>query len=495
MARPGPEGGQYQPLTAGQIEEIHRASLTVLEQIGVHVGDGNEDGNETALHLYREGGARVEGQRVYLPAGMVEAALRAAPSRVLLAGRDPAQDVVLEGKRVYAGTGGSPTAVLDPGADHVRPATLQDLADLVRLADALEYCDFVVVPIHPTDVPEQDEADVPVNRFYAALTHTTKHVMGGVGSVAGAQAVIEMATQVAGSEDALRERPIVSAITSWMVSPLHLDARVTDILIAWCQAGLPVALSSAPMAGSTSPVTLAGTLTQLNAEQLSGIVLTQLVRRGTPVLAGYIPGVADMRTGGYLGGPVEFGIMQAAAAQLAHFYGVPIYCSGGMTDAKIPDAQAGYEKMATLLLAAMGGANYIHHAFGMITNMSAASLEQAVIDNDVVGMAMRVLRGVEVTEETTAVAAIRRVGPAGHYLMDPHTMQFMRSEFFYPSAADRQSRVGWEAAGGRDARRCAAVRAAHLLETHRPEGLPPETDAALRQMFNILYNGSRRDSR
>ncbi len=479
MARPGPDGGQYRPLTQAQIERIHRASLTVLETTGVRVE------NEEALTLYREGGARVEGSRVYLPPPMVEEALEKVPSRVLLAGRDPAQDVVLEGRRVYAGTGGSPTSVLDPGGDTVRPATLRDLAELVRLADALEYCDFVVIPLHPTDVPEED---VPLNRFYACLSNTTRHVMGGVGSVAGARAVIEIATLIAGDVESLRERPFVSAITSWMVSPLTLDTGVTDILIAWCRAGLPVALSSAPMAGSTAPVTLVGSLIQLNAEQLSGVVLTQLVRPGTPVLTGYIPGVADMRSGGYLGGAVEFGMMQAAAAQLAHFYGVPIYGSGGMSDSKVPDAQTGYEKMVTLLLAAMGGCNYIHHAIGMITNMSAASLEQAVIDDEIVGMAMRVLRGVEVTEGSVAqaVAAIQRVGPGGHYLMDDHTVRFMRSELFYPPLAHRQNRAAWEESGKRDARARAVARVETLLREHESPGLPSRVDRAIRARFHIL---------
>jgi trimethylamine--corrinoid protein Co-methyltransferase len=479
MSRPGPTGGQYQPLTQGQIEQIHQAALAVLERTGIQVE------NEEALALYRRAGARTDGNRVYISASMVEEALETTPSRVLLAGRDPEQDVMLEGKRVYAGTGGSPTTVLDPGADSVRPATLRDLVDLARLADALEHCDFIVVPLHPTDVAE---ADVPVNRFYACLSNSTKHVMGGVGSVEGARAVIGMGTLIAGGLDALQERPLISAITSWMVSPLHLDTGVTDILIEWCKHGLPVVLSSAPMAGSTSPITLAGTLTQLNAEQLSGIVLTQLVRPGTPVLAGYIPGVADMRTGGYLGGAVEFGMMQAGAAQLAHFYQVPIYCSGGMTDAKLPDAQAGYEKMSTFLLAAMGGANYIHHAIGMLTNMSATSLEQAVMDDEIVGMALRVLRGVEVTENSVAVEAIHRVGPGGHYLMDPHTVQFMRSEFFYPPLADRQNRAMWEEEGKKDARVRAAARVEKLLQTHQPLELPAEMDAAIRTKFNIFLN-------
>ncbi len=476
MARPGPEGGQYRPLTEEQVQEIHRASLAVLETTGILVE------NETALRLYREGGASVHGHRVRIPPAMVEAALKAVPHRVLLAGRLEAHDIVLEGRRVYAGTGGSPTMILDPGADTPRPGTLKDLAQLVRVVDALEHCDFVVASLYPTDIPRED---VPVNRFYACLRNTAKHVMGGVDSVAGARQVIRLGALLAGGEDRLRARPFISAITSWMVSPLRLDTEVADILLEWCKHGLPVALSSAPMAGSTSPVTLAGTLVQLNAEQLSGIVLTQLARPGTPVLAGYIPGVADMKTGGYLGGAVEFGMMQAAAAQMAHFYGVPIYGSGGMSDAKIPDAQAGYEKMATFLLAAMGGCNYIHHAIGMVTNMSAVSLEQAVMDDEIVGMAMRVLRGIDITGETTAREVIGRVGPGGHYLMDAHTVRHMRREFFYPRVADRQTRAMWEEAGRRDARARAQERVAALLSEHEPPAWSADVDAPIRGEFRI----------
>jgi trimethylamine--corrinoid protein Co-methyltransferase len=380
------------------------------------------------------------------------------------------------------GTGGSPTTVLDVGADTVRPAGIRDLADLVRLADALEHCDFVVIPMHPTDLPEHL---VPINRFFTCLQNTTKHVMGGLGSVEGALQVIEMGIEVAGSLAALQQRPFLSAITSWMVSPLHLDTAVTDILVTWCEHGLPVALSSAPMAGSTSPVTLAGTLVQLNAEQLSGIVLTQLIRPGTPVLAGYIPGVADMRTGRYLGGSAEFGIMQAAAAQMAHHYRVPIYCSGGMTDSKLPDVQAGYEKMATLLLAAMAGGNYIHHAFGMITNMNTASLEAAVLDNEIAGTVLRVLRGVLVTPDSLALDAIQRVGPAGHYMLDRHTRQHMRSELYYPRISDRADRSLWEAGGRRDLRSVAGDHVRQLLQTHQPVGLPAEVDRSLRARFQL----------
>jgi|YNPBryBLVA2012_1023415.scaffolds.fasta_scaffold01722_6 trimethylamine--corrinoid protein Co-methyltransferase len=476
MSRPGPAGGQYRPLTPEEVQRIHAAALTVLERVGLQVE------HEEARALYRQAGAQVSGERVTLPPSVVEQALRQAPARVLLAGRDPEHDVVLEGERVYAGTGGSPAAVLDPGARAVRPARLADLIDMIRLADRLEHCDFVVLPLHPTDVPPED---VPVNRFYAGLTHTTRHVMGGVGSVEGAQQVIEMAALVAGGMEALQARPFVSAITCWLVSPLRLDPAVTDILLAWCRAGLPVVLSSAPMSGSTAPVTLAGTLVQLHAELLSGVVLTQTVRPGTPVIAGYVTGLADLRSGGYLGGAVEFGMMQAAAAQLAHFCRLPIYGSGGMSDSSQPDAQAGYEKMTTFLLAAMGGCNLIHHAIGMVANMSAVSLEQAVIDDEIVGMAQRVLRGLAVDDDRLAVEAIARVGPGGHYLADPHTIRFMRAEHFSPRLADRQG-VAREETEGRDLRSRAAEQAARLLQEHPSPGLPPDAEAAIRARFHIL---------
>jgi trimethylamine--corrinoid protein Co-methyltransferase len=179
-------------------------------------------------------------------------------------------------------------------------------------------------------------------------------------------------------------------------------------------------------------------------------------------------------------------MMQAAAAQLAHFYGVPIYGSGGMSDSKVPDAQAGYEKMATLLLAAMGGCNYIHHAIGMVTNMSATSLEQAVLDDEVVGMASRVLRGLGVTEDTLAAEAIDRVGPGGHFLVEAHTLRHMRTEYFHPRLADRQFRAAWEADGQRDSRARAAQRAVELLDHHQAPRLPPHLDREIRAGFPML---------
>lgn len=476
MFRSALSGGQYRPLSDSAIRTIHAASLRILSETGVNVA------NHEARTRFRQAGAIVDGERVRLPAALVEDALATIPHQIILCSRDGQQDLLLKGQRVHFGSGGSPGTVLSVGTLQARPALLRDVSLLAILADVLGECDFFVLPVTPSDIPPQA---IAVNRFYAALKHTTKHIMGGLISLQGARDVFAMGEMIAGSADALRERPFISCMTSWMISPLTFDGDVTDILTFWCQQGMPVALSSAPMAGSTAPITLAGTLVQLNAEQLAGMVYTQIVRKGTPVLAGYIPGQMNLQTGGYLAGTPEFGLMQAAVAQLAQFYDVPLYCTACMTDAKTLDEQAGYEKATTLLLTAMAGASYIHHALGMVENMNAVSYEQMALDNDIILMVKRVLRGIETDDEHLAVDAIQRVGPGGQYMDDDHTITHLRSEFCFPRLADRQSRSAWELAGAREARQRATDMVQRLLAEPRQSKLPPSLDQAIRARFAV----------
>jgi trimethylamine--corrinoid protein Co-methyltransferase len=240
------------------------------------------------------------------------------------------------------------------------------------------------------------------------------------------------------------------------------------------------------MAGSTAPVTLAGTLAQLTAEQLSGVVLTQLAQRGAPLLIGPIPATADMKTGRYLAGAAEFGLANAAMAQMAQFYRLPIYNSAGMTDAKIPDIQAGFEKGISAVLAVLAGTNFIHHAAGMLENMNIVAAEQFVIDNEILGMAMRVLRGIKVDEETLALDVIDEVGPGGHFLLSDHTLRHMRAEFHYPSAVvDRQDWETWHQEGGRDARARAQEIARDILAHHQARPLDPGVESWIRKRFEL----------
>jgi trimethylamine--corrinoid protein Co-methyltransferase len=482
--RKGLIGGRYRPLSDGQVQHIHEAALSILDRTGVQVEEAE------ALRLFERAGAVVDrgSSRVRIPRALVEDAVDRAPSRVILAGRDPRWDLDLEGARVHIGTGGAALNVLDVDTGLPRPAVLRDVAELARLVDGLDNVHFYLVPVYPTDMGK-DEVDV--NTYYAGLANTTKHVQAGVYSVQGIRDTVEMCERIAGGAEALRERPIVSFITCWLVSPLKLATDVTTLMIETCRQRIPVVLSAAPMAGSTAPVTLAGMLAQLTAEQLSGVVLAQLAQPGASLLIGPIPATADMQTGRYLAGAAEFGLANAAMAQMAQFYRLPLYNSAGMTDAKTPDVQAGFEKAMSAVLAAAAGSNFIHHAAGMLENMSIVAAEQFVIDNDILGMAMRVVEGIEVNDETLALDVIDEVGPGGHFLMSEHTIRHMRSEFYYPSAVvDRRGWDMWQQDGGLDAaeagvRERAREIARDILASHRPQPLDLAVDGWIRERFEL----------
>jgi trimethylamine---corrinoid protein Co-methyltransferase len=469
-------GGQYRPLSEQQIARIHETALRILDETGVRIG------LEEAREIFRRHGARVDGEIVRISPAMVEKALSAAPREFLMAGREERHDLILGGRRVHMGTGGAALTVLDSETGRARPGTLRDIGEIARLCDALENVHFYLRPCVPQDVPKEA---LDINQFYVALANTTKHVMAAAQSPDNAREVIAMAAMIAGGRQALIRRPFISFVTSWMISPLHFADETTRVLLEAASHRIPVALSSAPMAGSTSPVTLAGTLAQVHAEQLSGIGLTQLAHPGAPVLYGAIPSMADMKSMTYLGGGVEFGLMNAAISQMAQHIGVPNYNSAGLTDAKIPDIQSGYEKAFSLCLCALAGSNFIHHAAGMLESMKAVAYEQYVIDNEIIGMALRLLKGIRIDEETLGLDAIREAGPGGNYLSSTHTVKFMRQEYFRPAVADRRNRETWEAAGAQDGRERARMIVKKILETHRPASIDPAVDAEIRKRFDI----------
>jgi trimethylamine---corrinoid protein Co-methyltransferase len=248
-----------------------------------------------------------------------------------------------------------------------------------------------------------------------------------------------------------------------------------------------VALSTAPMSGSTSPITMAGTLAQLHAEQLAGICICQLTRPGAPILYGGIPGMANMNTMGYRGGTVECGMMNAAAHQLAHHINVPNYNSSGLSDSKVPDAQAGWEKAVTTLLAAMGGSNYVHHAAGMLESMLTVAYEQYVMDDEIIGMCCKALKGIDVDEEHLAMAVINEVGPGGNFMSSAHTLAHMRKEYFMGSGiTNSKSRDQWELEGAKDTRERARETARSILINEEKSYIPETVDHAIRKRYPIL---------
>jgi trimethylamine--corrinoid protein Co-methyltransferase len=323
--------------------------------------------------------------------------------------------------------------------------------------------------------------------LYACLKATGKHVMSGVNDEAGLENIIELASMVAGSKEAFIKKPFISVTASFSISPLKLCTQSTRIMQACNRQGIPVALSAAPMSGSTSPMTMAGTLAQLHAEQLAGIAICQLTQPGAPLLYGGIPGMANMATMGYQGGGVECGMMNAAIHQLAAHIKVPNYNSAGLSDSKLPDAQAGWEKAMSVLLGAMGGSNYMHHSAGMLESMLTVAHEQYVIDDEIIGMACKVLKGIEVDTEHLAMEVINGVGPAGNFMMSPHTMKFMRSEYFQGNGVtDAKSRHQWEQEGSLDARERARKIARKILKAPETPYIPENIDREIRDKFNIL---------
>jgi trimethylamine--corrinoid protein Co-methyltransferase len=482
MKLKGLSGGQYRPLSEEQIKTIHEASLSILEKTGFTFETGLED----TLDMLKKAGATIDrnNARIYFSGDLVMEQASKAPERVVLFSRDGRNDLDLTEHCVHLGTGGAAIRILDLETGEVRPSTLKDLYQLGRLVDRLDNIHFFLRPCIPTDIPP---TAYDVNVFYACLKATGKHVMAGVNDVEEFHKVLDLASLVAGDMEKLQEKPFISVITSFAISPLKFDTQTTLIMQEAVRNRIPVALSCAPMAGSTSPITMAGTLAQIHAEQLAGITICQLTNPGSPILYGGIPGMANLRTMGYLGGAVECGMMNAAIHQLSNYIKVPNYNSSGLTDSKIPDVQAGWEKAVTSLLAAMAGSNYVHHAAGMLESMISVAYEQYVIDDEIIGMSCRVLKGIDVDPEHLALEIIDSVGPGGNFMTSPHTLEHMRDEYFNGNGiTDWKSRQKWEKEGSLNTRERARKIAKKLLGEEERFYIPEDVDKVIRERYGIL---------
>ena len=306
MTRKGLNGGSFKLLTDDSISKIHQTAMQVIEEVGFEVQ------SEMALELFEGAGAGVDWEKhlVRLNKDKVTELIEAAPSEIRLCGQDEAHDIILGGRRVYAGTGGTALYVYEPAVNQKRQASLEDLRCIARLVDELDNIHFFLLPTYPNELPLEQ---VDVNRFFAGLDNTTKHVMGGVYTLDGAENVIRTAQIIAGSAEKLRQRPLISMIAC-IISPLRIDKTYGDMLVTIARNGIPVACPAEPLCGATSPITLAGTLVVQTVDTLLGVMLTQIVNPGTPVLFGSVATNTDLRNLNYLAGSVEMGLLNAAGA-------------------------------------------------------------------------------------------------------------------------------------------------------------------------------------
>jgi trimethylamine--corrinoid protein Co-methyltransferase len=469
------KGGQLKVLANHEIEEIHQRALDVLQEVGCFFE------HEEALSILEKHGALVDQSTgiARLPRSMVEDALRFCPSSMLLAARDPKRDIHAEGDRVYFGPGTLPIKVRDLETGEIRMGTLKDCEDFARLIDALEFIHFFKAMIMPSDVNQRVAELYMVN---AAYNNTTKQISSNPFSPQDALDLYRMGVAVAGGENAFKQRPMI-IINMLAVSPLHWGRNNLEAIIALARVGCPMIIGSEPQGGTTAPAPLAGQILLNVAETLAGITLAQLAQPTTPVMWGNVGSLSDMRSGRFASGAVELGLINAAANQMAKFYKLPTYSTGGMSDSKISDAQAGVEKALQALTVALAGGNYIHDAAGLMESCLLTSYEQYVIDNEMLGMVSRVLAGIRVKPETLSFEQIKEVGPRGHFMGLRHTLDFIRPEHYLPRLFDRNTYDAWETRGAEDIREVARKKAKEILDTHEVEPLPREVREALRAII------------
>jgi len=472
----GIKGGLYKPLSDSDQQYIINEAIGLLGRSGMRVY------SEKAQKYLVGAGAEVaeDGLTFRLPRSLVEDAIASAPSRVVLHGRSPEQDVVLEDSRVYFGTGGTAIYVLDHLTGKRRHSTLDDVKLNARLTDALDHVHLFTINVFPNDIKNIDHIDI--NRFFWSLRNTSKHVMGGIYSMKGTQQVVEMASSLAGGLQNLREKPFVSFITL-VISPFKIDRLYGDITCFIAEQGLPVVTPTEPVCGTTSPITLAANVLIHTAETLGGVTLVQAVKKGAPVIAGSVGSISNLRTMGIVTGAVERAMINSATAQIAQKLDLPFYSTAGNSDAKIEDAQAGVESAISNLMVGMAGANYIHDAAGLLDGDLSISYEKLLMDNEILGMCERVLRGIEVNSETLAVDLIEKVGPGGDFLAQEHTVMHMLNEFYETSLADRSNYEDWVSSGRQDMRMRTRVKLDDLIKSYNPCYISDAKNREIRSSF------------
>ena len=481
MPTKGIRGGQVKLLSDEDVRRIHFATLDVLGEVGIRLT------HRKALELWADHGARVDFDHeiVRIPEHVLMKALSTAPTRVTLYGKSPQWDVVFDASgTVYAMGGAGAPWVLDPADGHRRPATLHDLEELTRLEDALPNWHIAHWLVLPQDIPQLGSEYVT---HAAMLKHTGRphHCLPGSRQCVRDQ--IEMAVVIAGSRENLRRRPFFFE-NICVLSPLYQPGETTDQLIECAQQGLPLFLEADTIAGGTAPFTLAGALVEQNANVLSYVALAQLINPGTPCIYSSSSGIMDMRIADYSAAAPESTLMHMAAAQVAHYYGLP-FQGGNTPDAKLPDAQMGYERASHFLALAYAGCDIIHVAIGNLAKMYLASYEQCVMDNEILGACFRLLEGFQVNDDSLAVNVFRDVGHEARFVSHDQTLRHLRSERWQPRITDRRSWDGWYASGGKDMRQTAKEEVQRILKQHHPQYV---SEDQAREIDRLAYAGQER---
>ena len=469
-------------LTQEQVERIHTASLEILENVGLLVR------NEKARAVFTKHGCRVypETQVVKFPRTVVEQFRKAMPPSFTFHGRDAKYDKTIPADGPIIVTASSAPNIMDPVTGQERRARSDDIARIAHLVNELPGHDVFSTS---TLADDASPGHFTLARVYPAVKNCLKPIRSTCKDAQDAETVLHFCYLAAGGEQAFREHPFVTFHFCPVVSPLTMDVASTEMVMYFAEKGLPIYGSYVPNAGLTSPMTLAGTVAQCNAEFLAAAVLIEMVRPGTPQIYATLPTVADMRAGAYASGGIECSILHIACAQMARFYNVPYGGYIGLTNAKVNDAQSGFETGMSSVAGVLAGMDMLNMG-GLLDALKAFDFAKLVIDDEIALMLKRIRRGIEFSEENLALDIIAQVGPGGTFMTHRHTRKWMKTVALLPTIADREPREGWEKKGALDAQTRAMQRVREILTRENPAVFSPDADAQIRAAFEGLVAGN-----
>ena len=463
-----------EPLSAQEVAEIDIATVEILSEVGVSIA------SEKSCGLMERAGARVDHSTgiVKIPEDLLRESIRSATRSPLdLYDRNGDSFIRLEGKRTYNVSGFDATYVLSDSGVR-QPCTKSEVGDFAKLADALPNIHVVGTEAIPQDVPQRS---AELHGVEAVLCNTKKHCLIAPSDGEVARAVFKMVRAATRREDIASKPPITSMASP--TSPLRWERNAVESLLESASAGVPVHIISQPIAGITAPMSLAGVLLLQNVEELTGVVMTQLVRPGTHVIYGFVPTILDMREASSIIASPEGSIMRMASCQVARHYGLASLSAGPDSDSHVHDEQTAWEKAATGLSIYLGGADLMLNP-GMFSSGMIATFEQLVIDNEILGYLERVVRGMQVNEETLAVDLVRKVGHGGQFLKEPHTLREFRSQLWMPDISCRSAFGRWLNRGGHDVVATAKKKAEEILQSHFIEKMDADASSTISQIVN-----------
>ncbi|MFW6097281.1 MAG: trimethylamine methyltransferase family protein [Chloroflexota bacterium] len=467
-------GVRFEMLSPDQLQELYDGVLHVLQVTGLEVQ------HEEARDILEKAGAWVDGDRVRIPSWLVKQSLSRAPRSFTLFARDgnPRHNIHIGPGRAHFGPGPTCVNFIDVDTLERRPYVKSDVSLVARTVDALPNIDFCESLGTVGDVHHDLGA---LYEFAGMFPNTSKPIVAWSYDWHDSAAIHRIAVAEAGGQRAFEQRPNYVHYCE-PLSPLVSTFEALDKLIFAARHRVPLIFTPCPLAGGTAPVTAAGIITQAAAESWMGLTIAQAIQPGLPFFMGGVLSVMDMSSMILAYGAPELSLMMAGLTELAHFAGLPLWQTGGCTDAKTFDGQAMIEGSLSCFYSALTGGDLTHDVGYTESAMTGSVFQLAAMD-EAIGYARRITRGIEVNEDTLAVDVIHKVGPNNHYLREPHTRRYFKSEFWYPKLHDRRNFEEWEMMGRTTMKDRTVDRVRDILATHQPSPIKPETERVIQEVL------------